>query len=81
MHLTLTGAWLDAAGARQLGLVASVVAPRRLRAAALTRARRLARLDGQLVSSLKRAIDDGRDLPLAAALALERRLVCAAASA
>jgi enoyl-CoA hydratase/carnithine racemase len=74
MHLTLTGAWLDAAGARELGLAARVVAPRRLRATALAEARRVARLDGALVALLKRMVDEGMDLPLAGGLALERRL-------
>jgi enoyl-CoA hydratase/carnithine racemase len=75
LHLTLTGAWLDAAGARELGLVAKVVSPGRLRAAALAQARRVARLDGRLVARLKRTVDEGMDLPLAAGLALERRMV------
>ncbi len=75
LHLTLTGAWLDAAGARDLGLVGKVVSPGRLRATALAQARRAARLDDRLVALLKRAVDEGLDLPLAAGLALERRMV------
>ncbi len=75
LHLTLTGAWLDAAGARDLGLVGKVVSPGRLHATALAQARRAARLDDRLVALLKRAVDEGLDLPLAAGLALERRMV------
>jgi enoyl-CoA hydratase len=74
LRLTLTGTWLDAAGARRRGLVTRVVAPARLDGAALALARRAARLDPGLVQRLKRAVTGGLDGTLAQGLALERRL-------
>ncbi|MFN8643249.1 MAG: enoyl-CoA hydratase/isomerase family protein [Candidatus Binatia bacterium] len=74
MHYALTGAWLDAQGARAAGLVARVVARRALLPTALATAREVVRLAPALVRQLKRAVNEGADLPLARALALERTL-------
>jgi enoyl-CoA hydratase/carnithine racemase len=74
LRLVLAGDWLDARAAQRLGLVARVVAPPRLFATALATARRIARLDRELVSHLKRALSDGLDRSLEQGLALERRL-------
>jgi enoyl-CoA hydratase/carnithine racemase len=71
MHHVLTGAWLDAGAAQAMGLVTRVVPQSRLRTAALRMARQVARLDPALVRRLKRAVNDGLDLPLSSALRLE----------
>jgi enoyl-CoA hydratase/carnithine racemase len=71
MHHVLTGAWLDAGAARDLGLVSRVVPRARLLASALRLARRAARFEPGLVTRLKRAVNDGLDLPLDRALRLE----------
>jgi enoyl-CoA hydratase/carnithine racemase len=73
-RLALNGEWLDARGAQQLGLVSKVVPPSRLFPAALALARRVARLDRSLVTSLKRCVSEGLDLALHQGLALENRL-------
>jgi len=70
----LAGRPLDARAAARSGLVRAVVAPRRLRPAVDALARRLAELDPRLVRAVKAAVRRGGDLPLAAGLALERRL-------
>lgn len=70
----LAGRPLDARAAARSGLVRSVVAPRRLRPTADALARRLAALDPRLLRAVKAAVRRGGDLPLAAGLALERRL-------
>jgi enoyl-CoA hydratase/carnithine racemase len=74
MDLVLTGRRIDAAAARKLGVVAAVVAGAQLRPAAMRRARQLARLSPAVVRALKRAVNDGFELPLADGCALERRL-------
>lgn len=74
LHYALSGAWLDARSAAELGLVSRIVPQRRLLAAALALARHAARLDPALVRRCKRAVGEGLDLPLSAGLALERRL-------
>lgn len=74
LRLVLTGDWLDARAAHRLGLVTRVVSPRRLLAAALALARRVARLDRDAVIRLKRCVNEGLDVPLQHGLALERRL-------
>lgn len=74
MHFTLTGAWLDAQGARACGLVARVVPRRALLPTALATAREVARLAPGLATRLKRAVTEGADLPLSRALELERTL-------
>jgi enoyl-CoA hydratase/carnithine racemase len=81
MHHALTGAWLDAQGARACGLVAHVVPRRALLPTALATAREMARLAPHLAARLKRAVNEGADLPLARALELERTLAAGAASA
>jgi enoyl-CoA hydratase/carnithine racemase len=74
LDLVLTGRVLDAATAHAFGLVARVVATRRLRAVTLATARRIARMPRAATQALKRAIGDGLDGTLANGLALERRL-------
>jgi enoyl-CoA hydratase/carnithine racemase len=74
MHYALTGGWLDAQGARNCGLVTRVVARRALLPAALDMARAVADLPSGLAARLKRAVNEGADLPLPRALALERTL-------
>ena len=74
LRLVLGGDWLDARAAQRLGLVARVVPPPRLFGAALAIARRVARLDRDLVLRLKRCVGDGLDRPLDHGLALERQL-------
>lgn len=74
LHYALTGGWLDAQGARNCGLVARVVPRRALLPVALETARAVAELSPGLVMRLKRAVNEGADLPLARALALERTL-------
>ncbi len=75
LDLVLTGRWLTAAEALRLGLVARVVAPVRLRTAAVDLARRLCEMPPALVARTKRAVNEGLDLSLAEGLALERRIV------
>jgi enoyl-CoA hydratase/carnithine racemase len=75
LDLVLTGRVLDARAAQHLGIVSEVVAPSRLRGAAMRRARQLAVVPAELAAALKRAVNEGLDLPIAAALALERRAV------
>ena len=74
LDLVLTGRWLTATKALELGIVARVVAPAQLRAAAVDLARRLCELPPALVARTKRAVNEGLDLPLADGLALERRM-------
>lgn len=74
MHYALTGGWLDAQGARSCGLVSAVVPRKALLPAALRVARAVAELAPDLVIRLKRAVNEGGDLPLARGLALERTL-------
>ena len=74
MHYALTGAWLDAQGARAAGLVARVVPRRALLPTALATAREVARLAPGLAARLKRAVTEGADLPLDRALELERTI-------
>lgn len=74
MHYALTGGWLDAQGARACGLVGRVVPRRALLPTALALAREVADLPADLVTRLKRAVNEGGDLSLRRALALERRL-------
>ncbi len=68
----LAGRAIDARSARRIGMVGSVVAPARLRGEADALARRLAKIDKDLVSVVKRLVHRGMDLDLAAALAAER---------
>jgi enoyl-CoA hydratase len=72
--IVLTGRWLDARQAAELGLVARVWPrhgfPRRV----LREATRLAELDADVVRRLKRCVIEGLDLALADGIDLERRL-------
>ena len=77
LDLTLTGRTLDARAALAMGLVHRVVARARLGAAAMTLARRLARLDPAVAQALRRCVRAAHDGPLEAGLALERRLALA----
>jgi len=70
----LAGTPLDARAAVQAGLALRMVAPARLRATAGALARRLAELDPDVLRAVKACVQRGSDLPLAAGLALERRL-------
>lgn len=70
----LTGGALTARRAQRLGLVVRVVPRGRLDREALALARRLAALDGALVTASKRAVWAGIDRPLVDGLGLERRL-------
>jgi len=77
LDLVLTGRWLDARAALAAGLVHRVVARARLEATALALAHRLARLAPAEVQAARRAVRGAHDLPLAAGVALERRLALA----
>ena len=74
LHYTLTGAWLDAEEARACGVVTRIVPRRILLPQALAVARTIARLPPGSGARLKRAVNDGAELPLARGLALERTL-------
>ncbi|HEY2525089.1 MAG TPA: enoyl-CoA hydratase/isomerase family protein [Candidatus Binataceae bacterium] len=74
LDLCLTGRWIDAKQALAIGLVAEVVPAASLDRAAGALARRLSRLPRERVAMAKLAVWDGLDLPLAEALAMERRL-------
>ena len=77
LDLVLTGRWLDARAALAAGLVHRVVVRARLEATALALAHRLARLAPAEVQAARRAVRGAHDLPLAAGVALERRLALA----
>jgi enoyl-CoA hydratase/carnithine racemase len=74
LDVVLTGRWLNAAEAMQLGIVARIVEPAGLRDAAVDLARRLCELPPALAARAKRAVNEGLDLSLADGLALEKRL-------
>jgi enoyl-CoA hydratase/carnithine racemase len=74
LDLILTGRWLSAADAHQLGLVTRVVPRNRLHATAIDLARRVCALPASLVARAKRAVRDGLELSLPDGLALEARL-------
>ena len=76
LDLVLTGRTLSAAEAFALGLVTRVVKLTALRAEARALAHRLGTIEPDLLARTKRAVNDGLDLPLADALALESRLAC-----
>ena len=71
-ELILTGRRIGAARAAELGVVARVVAPADLAAAAERLAAEIAECAPLAVAAAKRAIDDGAALALTDALALER---------
>jgi enoyl-CoA hydratase len=70
-EMSLTGNFVDAATAERWGLVNRVVAPEELLPAAKNMALEMAQVDGALLKRLKAVIDDGMQLPLQEALALE----------
>jgi enoyl-CoA hydratase/carnithine racemase len=72
LDLVLSGRRIDAREARRVGLVGSVVSPARLAHEAERLARRLVKLDGELISHVKNLVVRGLDLPLTVALARER---------
>lgn len=72
LDLVLTGRRIDAREARRVGLVGSVVSSARLADEANRLARRLVKLDGELISRVKNLVVRGLDLPLTLALARER---------
>ncbi len=72
-ELVLTGRRIDAARALAVGLVSRVVPPAELDGAGQELADELTACAPLSVAMAKRAIDDGADLPMADALALERR--------
>jgi enoyl-CoA hydratase/carnithine racemase len=74
LRLVLAGEELGARAARELGLVSRIVPRTRLLGAALTVARTVARIDRDLVTRLKRSLNDGLDRPLTHSLALEQVL-------
>ena len=74
MELLLTGRRFGAAEALAMGLVTRLSAAAELAGDARRCAEALAQAPPAVVSALKRALRDGADLPLAAALRLESRL-------
>lgn len=72
LDLVLTGRVIDARLAHRLGMVGSVVPPRRLREEADRLAGRLERLDGGLVAAAKRLVWRSFDLALEQGLGAER---------
>jgi methylglutaconyl-CoA hydratase len=72
-ELVLTGRRIDAARALAIGLVSRVVPPAELERAGQELADELAACAPLSIAMAKRAIDEGVDLPMADALALERR--------
>lgn len=72
LDLVLTGRRIDAREARRVGVVGSVVSSARLADEANRLARRLVKLDGELISRVKNLVVRGLDLPLTLALARER---------
>ena len=74
LELLLSGRRFGADEALAYGLVTEVVARSELTAAATALLRRVLRAPDRALAAAKRALADGADLPLAAALDLERRL-------
>ena len=72
-ELVLTGRRIDAARALAIGLVSRVVPAAELEAAGQELADEIAGCAPLSIAMAKRAIDEGADLPMADALALERR--------
>jgi len=72
-EMILMGQKIDAAAARDLGLVSAVVAPEQLEAAALRLVDDIVACGPLAVAQAKAAIDGGMGLSLADGLALERR--------
>lgn len=74
LDLLLTGRRLDAFEAQEMGLVNRTVPARDLLDCAWDVAARLAEMPTALTGGVRRALREGEDLPLEAALKLERRL-------
>jgi enoyl-CoA hydratase len=74
-QLLLTGEPLPAAEAHRLGLVNEVVADDRVVERAVELATHLAALPAQALAAAKRLVDEGVDMPLAAAVTFERETV------
>jgi enoyl-CoA hydratase len=70
-ELSLTGNFLDAQTAYEWGLVNRVVAPEELMPTALTLARQMADIEGDMLVTYKAMIDDGYALAMGDGLALE----------
>ena len=77
LEVLLSGRRFGADEALAYGLVTEVVARAELTAAATALLRRLLRAPDRALAAAKRALTEGADLPLAAALDLERRLAAA----
>ena len=77
LNLVLAGRWLDARGAHAAGIVLRGGQRRRLEVAALTLARRIARLEPSLVTAARRAVRAAQDMTLVDGMGLERRLAAA----
>jgi enoyl-CoA hydratase len=73
-ELSLTGDFLDARTACEWGLVSRVVEPEVLLETALTLARDMVSIPPDVLCAYKRILDQGYDLALGEALALEQRL-------
>ena len=72
--VVLTGRRLDARAAWRQGIVSAVVAPTRLRTAAIKRARQLAQIAPDLAAAVKREVNAGLDRSLPEGLELERTI-------
>lgn len=76
-EISLSGNFVDAQRAFDLGLVNRVVEPGQLQTTAMALARDFAGADQRVVMAYKRLIDDGFKLPLSEGLQLERERVLA----
>ena len=74
LEILLSGHRLGAAEAREYGLVTSVVPRTELGDAAMALLRRVLRAPDAALAAVKRVVTEGAGLPLAAGLALERRV-------
>ena len=81
LDLLYTGRRFGAAEAARYGIVSRVVEPENLAATAWETARGLSGLPPGFAAGLKRACNTGREMPLDAALDLERRLAAGAGRA
>ena len=74
LEILMSGQRLGAAEAAEYGLVTSVVPRPELSNAAMALLRRVLRAPDAALAAVKRVVTEGADLPLPAALALERRV-------
>jgi len=72
MHMLLTGDWIDAEQAKQIGLVQMVVPADQLVAEAISLAERICQNGPLAVSAVKEAATRGADLPLRAAMVQDK---------